>query len=137
MEAIQLTLFGKMYSEPLAPTKERISGEFCKKSQKPKFQYLNVGNGRKAEWLNYRTVQSLGGFWTPNIGEFPSEESVSTLSAVLEPIVPLKYFLSATACNGILRRAKNRHKSLPPLLEKALEEQAEHFATTQEEMAMG
>lgn len=68
---------------------------------------------------------------TLNIGESPSVESVSTLSAVLETIVPPKYFLSATACNGILRRARNRHKPLPPLLEKALQEQMDSWTEIQ------
>ena len=62
----------------------------------------------------------LGDSLTLNIGEYPREESVSTLSEVLEVIVPKKYYLSATACAGILRRAERRGKELPPLLKEAL-----------------
>jgi hypothetical protein len=34
--------------------------------------------------------------------------------------LPQRFFLSATACQGILRRAEKRGKVLPPMLEKAL-----------------
>lgn len=62
----------------------------------------------------------LGDCLTLNIGEYPNEESVSTLSEVLEAIVPRKYYLSTTACEGILRRAENRGKKLEDILEEAL-----------------
>lgn len=62
----------------------------------------------------------LGDNLTLNIGEYPSEESVSTLSEVLEVIVPKKYYLSATACAGILRRAERRGKELRLILKEAL-----------------
>jgi hypothetical protein len=44
---------------------------------------------------------------------------------LLEPpeCVPEKYYLSATACRGILRRAEKRGKALPPLLDIALRSQ--------------
>ncbi len=45
---------------------------------------------------------------TLNIGECPNEESVSTLSEVLEAIVPRKYYLSTTACEGILKSEAKR-----------------------------
>ena len=45
-----------------------------------------------------------------------------TLSAILEENVPEKYCLSAKACNGILRRARERGKTLPELLLNALKE---------------
>ncbi len=137
MDAVQLTLFGRTSRELSTPAVAEIFKRCWKKSQRPIFQYLNLENGQNREWFEGAEFAQPGDSLTLNIGESPSEESVSTLSAVLEPIVPLKYFLSATACNGILRRAKNRHKALPPLLEKALEEQAEHFAMTQEETVTG
>lgn len=125
MEYIQLTLFGKTFPERSVQTKERISGEFSKKSQKPKFQYLKVRNGQKAEWSNYQTVQSLGELLTPSIGVFPNVAVGSTLSQILEVNAPQKYYLSPKACQGILRRAEKRGKELPPLLKAALEAQAE------------
>lgn len=39
-------------------------------------------------------------------------------------LIPLKYFLSERACLGILRRAVNRGKTLPPMLKAALEHSA-------------
>jgi hypothetical protein len=38
--------------------------------------------------------------------------------------VPQRYYLSAKACRGILRRADNRGKTLPPKLLQALEARA-------------
>lgn len=59
-----------------------------------------------------------------SIGEFPKEESVSTLSQILQADVPEKYYLSQKACLGILRRASARGKELPEVLRIALEQQA-------------
>ena len=72
---------------------------------------------------------------TLNIRECPSEESASTLSEVLEVIVPKKYYLSATACAGILRRAERRGKELRPQLKEALISVVN--ASTQEKTATG
>lgn len=132
MDGIQLTLFGKMFPEHSAPTKERISGEFSKKSQRPKFQYLNLENGEGADWSEYQTVKSLGELSMPNIGESPSAENASTLSAILEQNAPRKYYLSAKACSGILCRAERRGKKLPPLLEAVLRKQAEEVESPPE-----
>lgn len=101
-----------------------ILGEFSKRSQRAKFQYLNLENGQEAEWCDYSTVKSLGELSTPNIGEFPNVENVSILSSVLEVEVPEKYYLSPKACSGTLRRAEKRGKKLPPLLEAVLKAQA-------------
>jgi hypothetical protein len=46
------------------------------------------------------------------------------LSRILEAEPHPKYYLSKTACLGILRRAKKRGKELPPVLKQALEIQA-------------
>ena len=50
----------------------------------------------------------------------PSVANESLLSQILEVDVPLKYFLSARACRGILTRASRRGKALPDLLKTAL-----------------
>jgi hypothetical protein len=61
------------------------------------------------------------GFLTLNISDWPSDASVCSLSEVLEVgPVPPRYFLSAKACQGILRRAEKRGKRLPPSLADAL-----------------
>ena len=80
----------------------------------------------------------LGELSTRNSGERPSETAVqqmcsrwgrhsvaeeSRLSLILEDRPRPKYYLSSTACQGILNRAKRRGKELPELLRKALEAQ--------------
>ena len=62
---------------------------------------------------------------TLNIGESPNVVVVSTLSQILLGDVPLEFYLSAKACEGILRRAERRGKELPPLLKEALEQMIE------------
>ena len=62
------------------------------------------------------------GFLTLNTGECPSVAVESTLSSILEENAPEKYYLSAKACEGILRRAERRGKALPMMLREALEE---------------
>lgn len=65
------------------------------------------------------------GFWTLNISECHSDAGVSYLSDILETgDLPQRYFLSAKACAGILRRAEKRGKELPDMLRKALEKVA-------------
>src|SRR3990167_2599512 len=59
--------------------------------------------------------------WTLNTSEFPSDAAVCLLSGILETgVVPQRFFLSAIACRGILRRAEKRGKALPPQLAHAL-----------------
>jgi hypothetical protein len=61
--------------------------------------------------------------WTLSSTECPSAVVASSLSDILETgDVPQRYFLSAKACVGILRRAEKRGKKLPELLELALRE---------------
>jgi hypothetical protein len=64
-------------------------------------------------------------FLTLNTGECPSVAVASTLSSILEVNAPEKYYLSAKACEGILRRAERRGKQLPPMLKEALEQMIE------------
>ncbi len=65
-----------------------------------------------------------GGPWTLNTGVSPRDVCVCTLSQILQAQVPPKYYLMKKACLGILRRAKERGKPLPPQLETALKIQA-------------
>lgn len=59
-----------------------------------------------------------------NFSECPKGAVDASLSAILVATVPSKYYLSRTACRGILRRAEERGKPLPPQLEVALKLQA-------------
>lgn len=58
-----------------------------------------------------------------NTGPAPREPIRSVLSEVLEQAPADRYFLSARACGGILRRAEERGKPLPSQLEAALQAQ--------------
>lgn len=65
-----------------------------------------------------------GGAWTLNTGVSPRDARGSSLSQILEADPSTKYYLSAKACSGILRRAFERGKALPRKLERALKIQA-------------
>jgi hypothetical protein len=68
-------------------------------------------------------MASLTEFLTLSTLEWPKDAAVCSLSDTLETgAVPQRFFLSATACKGILRRAEKRGKSLPEQLKRALEE---------------
>jgi len=66
----------------------------------------------------------LGGAWMLNTGVSPNDARESSLSQILQDAPPIKYYLSPKACLGILRRASERGKALPPKLERALKIQA-------------
>jgi len=59
-----------------------------------------------------------------NTGASPKDAVVSSLSQILEAEPLPRYYLSTTACLGILRRASERGKELPPQLKAALMMQA-------------
>lgn len=86
-------------------------------------------DGAKPEQLPEMDGPCLGDSWTVNISEWPSAESVSLLSSTLEVNAPEKYYLSARACQGILTRASRRGKKLPDLLQTALLEMIEWWAS--------
>lgn len=53
--------------------------------------------------------------------ECPSDAVESSLSDILETgAIPQRYFLSAKACEGLLRRAENRGKAMPVWMEASL-----------------
>lgn len=69
-------------------------------------------------------IRSHGECLTLNSGESPSVVVASHLSQILEDQPHPKYYLSAIACQGVLRRAERRGKELPPILKAALERQS-------------
>jgi hypothetical protein len=95
-----------------------------RKSDKLKFQCLKIIDGLKVGWCNAKGLKSHGGYWMHNTGECPNEEKESFLSQILEDTPQEKYYLSAKACQGILRRAEKRGKQLPQELKEALERQS-------------
>ena len=126
MGNIQGSLFGKTWLEHLAATTETTFEPCSRKSDRPKFQCLNLEDGGDVEWSEFRAATSHGERLTLSIGEFPSVAVVSSLSQILQPRedVPQKCYLSSKACQGILRRAESREKKLPEVLRIALESQA-------------
>ena len=120
MEYIQDSLFGRTSPEPSVAIRDRISGQSLKKSETPKFQCLSLVDGQPPEWLELKPPILRGESLTLNTTESPSVVVESFLSQILEEQVPERYFLSARACQGILRRAERRGKKLPEQLEVAL-----------------
>jgi hypothetical protein len=58
----------------------------------------------------------------PNISAWPNDAVVCSLSQVLEQgSIQRRYFLSSKACEGILRRAEKRGKTLPAALRSVVE----------------
>ena len=66
----------------------------------------------------------LGQYGPLNTSACPRDVIESCLSWILQDIVPSRFYLTPTACLGILRRAKERGRPLPPQLEIALKIQA-------------
>ena len=127
MESTQLSLFGKTCREHSVATTETIFGSSSKS--------LSKSQSRKPLCLRFRKVDGhtqtvtaetdgalLIEFSMLNTGEFPNVAVESILSSILEVNAPEKYYLSAKACEGVLRRAERRGKKLPPMLQEALEE---------------
>ena len=112
------------------PRRGRTSGSSSKKSAKliaiPFLSLdLTPGHGNLLGESYWELLSPwLGGSWTFNTGVSPREGRVSSLSQILEDSPPRKYYLSRKACLGILRRARERGKPLPPQLEAALKAQA-------------
>lgn len=80
--------------------------------------------GEQAERSWATGIPSHGECLTLNSGESPSVVVASHLSQILEAQPHPKYYLSAIACQGVLRRAERRGKELPPILKAALERQS-------------
>jgi len=79
-------------------------------------------------WSN-SGMACAGGYLTLSMPEYHSDAAVCSLSDILETDVPRKYYLSARAARGILRRAERRGRQLPPLLEAALVQTAGQTTT--------
>ena len=122
---------GRMSPEPLPQTNAKTSRQSSLKSsasqnqKHPLFLYLRKdGPTPGASWESMENGRWPTELWMQNSGAFPKDGPASTLSQILQGQVPLKYFLSATACLGILRRADKRGKPIIPILRYALEKQA-------------
>ena len=137
-EAEQVTLSdlgiccGKMFQEPSPAElpKARTSVSSSKRSSELSavpFMSLDLtpGHGNLLGESYWELISPwLGGAWMLNTGVSPNDARESSLSQILQDAPPIKYYLSPKACLGILRRASERGKALPPKLERALKIQA-------------
>jgi len=71
-------------------------------------------------WPTQGIATSNGEFWIANTLEYPNDVVESSLSDVLLTEAPAQYSLSVMACQGILRRANKRGKTLSPELQEIL-----------------
>ena len=132
MTNIQDILSLKTLGASTVQQEEEISEQSLKRSAQLKKQmyiFLDLrksGTTQEKSWVT--VTPSLGEPWTRNTSMCHSEGRDVFLSEILEVQVPQKYYLSQRACLGILRRAAARGKKLPPLLKKALEQQAERMS---------
>ena len=130
MENTRVLLCGKMSPEPSAATKERTSASSSKnlsrsQSRPPLCLRFRRTDGPMPTVMSETDGALLTEFLTLNTGESPNDVVASTLSQILEENVPEQYYLSAKACEGILRRAESRGKVLPQMLRDALEQMIE------------
>ena len=137
-EAEQLSIYdldswcGRTFPEPSPAEhqKEKTSGVFSRRSPELRsvvFQSLDLtpGHGNLLGESYWELISPwLGGAWMLNTGVSPNDARGSSLSQILQDAPPIKYYLSPKACLGILRRASERGKALPPKLERALKIQA-------------
>ncbi len=78
--------------------------------------------GPAKAWQSVSTGSSNGACWMRSGSDWRSGAAACSLSSILETgPIDARYFLSPTACAGILRRAEARGKELPAPLRLALE----------------
>lgn len=123
---------GKMSQELSAVTEEKTLRQCSKKrsessSRKPPLFLCLTKDGLQQDACPIWTENGalLGEYTMRSFGECPSEENVSRLSAILEDTPHPKYYLSAKACAGILRRAERRGKELEEPLKQVLIRQSQ------------
>ena len=124
----QDTCYGKTCQELSHQVKEKTSQRCSKKqpesrTKAPLFLDLRKENGEPQDVSWETDSQLLGEFSMRSFGECPRDGVESHLSQILEDTPHPKYYLSAKACRGILRRAERRGKALPETLRTALESQ--------------
>lgn len=125
--------YGRTFRAHSVPTKGRTSALSSKSSAKSKtamplsLDLRRGGSGILAEPSWEMGIPWLGECSTRVFGECPNVAEESGLSQILEENVPQKYFLSARACAGVLRRAEKRGKKLPEILETALKQQIKRW----------
>nr|DAW01767.1 MAG TPA: hypothetical protein [Caudoviricetes sp.] len=81
-------------------------------------------------WMNSGMVFH-GEYWMQNTLEHRNDVEERTLSQVLEPSAPLKYYLSQEQIQSLVARATDRGTSLPPAMMRAYQSQISFLSSTQ------
>jgi len=136
---MQLTLFDLLEESPPASSSGRTSPASSQPRTTPSGAFWQGLPAKVSRWNHQgesgRTLvvclvpreQSRGGSLMPNISSWHNAGKGFSLSQVLETgSIPQRFFLSSTACAGILRRAEKRGKALPHALQQALQTVAQH-----------
>lgn len=109
----------------------KVLEEICKIKDAGAYVPKPYGGGGEKAGASWETgIQSLGEFSMQSFGECPNVVVVSRLSQILQDEVPPKYYLSAVACKGILRRAEKRGVEIKPVLKEVLLRQSGLTPTT-------
>jgi len=93
----------------------------------PKVETLVSSSQR---WMNSGMVWR-GEYWMQNSLEHLSVVEEHTLSQVLEPSAPLKYFLNVEQIQSLIARATERGTSLPPAMMTAYQSQISFLSNMQ------
>lgn len=102
-----------------SPSSMTTENQPAKQSSQP---HTTDQSGRVKVWCRGHGHGRHGLFLTPNGAEWRSGAVACSLSSTLETaLIPQRFYLSPTACAGILRRAEKRGKALPAVLRQALE----------------
>lgn len=114
--------YGKTFQASSATAQTVLDNSLRPSSESPKScAPPTAKTGQTQVWLMDRKGKSLGGYSTQDIGECPKSGAVSSsLAHVLVSDAPAKYFLSARAAAGMLKRSEKRTKKLPEKLRRAL-----------------
>ena len=125
MKLTQSTCFGKMSRASSARKTMPLGASLPLSLERmpPSLAHTNQDGGRVSVWLPDQNGAWRGELRIYSTTECPSAdaECSSSLSEILEPSVPPRYYLSGKACAGILRRAEKRGRELPKALREALE----------------
>ena len=129
---IQLSLFGKTSWERFLQMTGWTLEPCSQRSQPPTFQCLLLEDGQEPEWCEGERLTSLGGSWTPNIGQAPDwhDGSASFLWQTLEDGVPTKYYLSPAICSRFLRLAQTTGCPPPEPVEYLLIKQGGRYPSS-------
>ena len=129
-----LPLFGKMSPASSQTRETPLGASWAELSEQWMPSHVLPGeHGPVKVWLRGHGHGRHGPLSTANGSAWRSGASACSLSSILEArSIPQRFYLSQTACAGILRRAENRGKSLPPALLAALEAVAARMGSTDE-----